>query len=304
MSTTINTVLGPVGADELGVTYIHEHLYVKPSELPVWQDYTLDNIDNSVEEAKLFKAVGGSTIVDMTPLNYGRNTEVLRDIARRAGINIICVTGFHKQEFMPPWFFEMDDAAVATVIRGEIEDGIGWSQARPGAIKVGTSLGEITAAERRAIKLCGVLARDCGLPVITHCDKGTMGLEQLETLASVDVDMSRVCLSHVDLTKDVEYLRRLCDRGAYLSFDHVGRELDTHDAERVSMLGKLVSSGYGDRICLAGDMGKRDYFRSYGGAPGLDYILTKLRGSLLNVMEEEDFDRMLVDNPRRLLAGR
>lgn len=303
MRKTVNTVLGPVATSDLGVTYIHEHLYVKPNELPRYYPYTLDNIDKSIEEARSFRAAGGHTMVEMSPLNFGRNTEVLRIIAQKTDINVVCITGLHKQEHLPKWFDELDDAEVSHVLIDEIEGGIGYSHVKPGAIKIGTSLNEITPAEHRSIRLCGTVARDFGLPMITHCDKGTMGLEQIKLLGETGVSPERICLSHVDLTLDVDYLKRICDTGAYISFDHVGRDLSSHDRERIDKLAELIRSGYGDRVCLAGDMGKKDYFRSYGGKPGLAYILTDLRRYALEKIDGADFDRMVTDNPHHVLAG-
>lgn len=303
MRETVNTVLGPVATSDLGVTFIHEHLYVKPNELPRYYPSTLDNIDKSIEEAKSFKAAGGRTMVEMSPLNFGRNTEVLRIIAREADINVVCITGFHKQEHLPKWFDELDDAEVSHVLIDEIEDGIGYSHVKPGAIKIGTSLNEITPSEHRSIRLCGTVARDFGLPMITHCDKGTMGLEQIKLLGEIGVSPERICLSNVDLALDVDYLKRICDTGAYISLDHVGRDLSSHDHERIDMLAELIRSGYGDHVCLAGDMGKKDYFRSYGGKPGLDYILTDFRRYALEKIGDAGFDRMVTDNPHHVLAG-
>lgn len=303
MSEFVNTVLGPVAASELGATYIHEHLYVKPCELPEFYPYTLDNVEKSVEEARAFKAAGGSTIVEMSPLNFGRNTEALRTIAEESGVNVVCITGFHKQAHIPQWFYELDDADVSHVVIDEIEDGIGWSHVLPGAIKVGSSLNVITEAERRAIALCGRIAADFGLPVITHCDKGTMGLEQIELLGAAGVSPERVCLSHVDLTLDADYMKRICSTGASISFDHVGRDLEGHDAARVEILAELVAAGFGDKVCLAGDMGKKDYFGSYGGKPGLGFILTTFKEWACERISEADFMRMVVDNPRYVLAG-
>lgn len=303
MRETVNTVLGPVATSDLGVTFIHEHLYVKPNELPRYYPSTLDNIDKSIEEAKSFKAAGGRTMVEMSPLNFGRNTEALRIIAREADINVVCITGFHKQEHLPKWFDELDDAEVSHVLIDEIEDGIGYSHVKPGAIKIGTSLNEITPSEHRSIRLCGTVARDFGLPMITHCDKGTMGLEQIKLLGEIGVSPERICLSHVDLALDVDYLKRICDTGAYISLDHVGRDLSSHDHERIDMLAELIRSGYGDHVCLAGDMGKKDYFRSYGGKPGLDYILTDFRRYALEKIGDAGFDRMVTDNPHHVLAG-
>ena len=101
--TMINTVTGPVSAEALGITYIHEHLYVIPNALPEYYDYTLDNIDKSIAEAISFKNAGGQTLVDLTPINYGRSPLILKKIAESATINILFVTGFHKEEFQPKW---------------------------------------------------------------------------------------------------------------------------------------------------------------------------------------------------------
>lgn len=299
----VNTVLGSIAADDLGRTYIHEHLYVKPSELPKHYPYTLDNVDKSIEEASLFREAGGCSIVDLSPLNFGRNAEVLADIARASSVNVLCVTGFHKQEHLPTWFYELGDNQLYDVLSDEIEDGIGYSHIKPCAIKVGSSLGCITDAEKRAIKICGAIARDYGLPVITHCDKGTMGVEQIDLLVRSGVSPDAICLSHVDLTLDIEYLKRLCGMGAFISFDHVGRDLHDGDAHRIELLKELVEAGCGDKVCLAGDMGKKDYFKSYDGRPGLDYILTDFRKAALECISEAAFERMLVDNPKRVLSG-
>ena len=299
----VHSVLGELSADELGVTFIHEHLYVKPSELPRHYPYTLDSIEKSVEEAARFKAAGGSTIVELSPLNFGRNTEALARISREANVNVLCVTGFHKQEHIPTWFYELNDNQIADVLRDEIERGIGTSCIKPCAVKIGTSFNQITSAEKRAIAICGAIARDYRLPLITHCDKGTMGIEQIELLSKAGVDPEAICLSHVDLTLDEDYIKRLCSLGAYISFDHVGRELETRDTRRISILSSLINAGFGDKVCLAGDMGKKDYFKSYGGQPGLDYIMTEFRQAALEHISEDDFMRMVTVNPQRVLSG-
>ena len=50
-------------------------------------------------------------------------------------------------------------------------------------------------------------------------------------------------------------------------------------------------------------MGKKDYFRLYGGKPGLDYILTDFRRYALEKIGDAGFDRMVTDNPHHVLAG-
>ena len=44
---------------------------------------------------------------------------------------------------------------------------------------------------------------------------------------------------------------------------------------RISVLKRMIEAGLGDRILLGNDLGRPSYWRSYGGGPGLDYVLTR-----------------------------
>ena len=88
------TVDGPVGERELGTTYVHEHLLVKPqSDDPKYGDYTLDDRDKSARECSAFRRAGGRTLVEMTPIHYGRDVRGYRAIARAAQILITAAAG-------------------------------------------------------------------------------------------------------------------------------------------------------------------------------------------------------------------
>lgn len=295
------TVKGPIEASSLGPTHIHEHLYVVPNDLPKYEDYTLDDIDRSISEAISFYNAGGGTLVDLTPINYGRNPLALKKISEASNVNIMFVTGFHKEEFQPKWLDDMSDKEVYDFLFHEINEGVTSEKLLPSAMKIGTSLNEITDSEKRIIKIAGNIQRDTHIPMITHCENGTMGLEQLELLKNSGADLSQVCLSHVDLTRDVEYIEKICETGASVSFDHVGRELSSKDSQSIAMLKQLVEDGFEEHICLSGDMGRKKYFRSYNGKPGLDYILTEFRKLLLKEISEDSYEKMIHDNPHRIL---
>ena len=129
-----------------------------------------------------------------------------------------------------------------------------------------------------------------------------MGLEQAEILKSLGVDLSRVLLCHIDSRMDIEYAMKICELGANICLDHVGRELADRDKFRVEMIAELVRAGFAGRVTLSGDMGKKGYLPAYGGKPGLAYILTDLRGELMKYISEEDFRRLTVENPARIFA--
>ena len=84
---TAVTVCGPLNVNKLGVTYVHEHLMVKP-QLPdeYYIPYTLDDEAASTEETRSFSAAGGETLVEMTPINYGRNVKAYQRIAQATGV--------------------------------------------------------------------------------------------------------------------------------------------------------------------------------------------------------------------------
>jgi len=296
------TVRGFIENDSLGTTFIHEHLYVVPNDLPKYEDYTLDDIDRSIAEVISFKNAGGNTIVDLTPVNYGRNPLVLKKIAEAADINVMFVTGFHKEEFQPKWMEKLSNEALYDFLLHEITEGVTSAKLLPAAMKIGTSFNHITESEKRVIRIAGKVQHETGIPMITHCDKGTMGLEQLELLKENGADLTHVCLSHVDLTQDINYIEKICQTGASISFDHIGRELETKDSKKISMLKQLVEEGFEDQICLAGDMGRKKYLRAYNGKPGLDYILTEFRERVLEAIPERSYKKMIQDNPRRILS--
>ncbi|HBF37720.1 MAG TPA: aryldialkylphosphatase [Firmicutes bacterium] len=298
------TVDGLVEGSTLGITYVHEHLMVKPqSDEPRFADYTLQDEEASTRETDSFRAAGGGTIVEMTPLYYGRNIEAYRRIAHRTGVTVICCTGFHKQEFLPPWFKEKNDTELYELLLDEITNGMDGTGVRPGVIKLGTSLNEITPDEERSIRLAARAHQETGIPISSHCDKGTMGMEQLKRLENLGVDPADVLLCHIDSKLDSAYAIELCREGASICIDHVGRELADHDKTRVKMILALLEAGYIDHVTLSGDMGKVNYLKAYGGKPGFSYILTDLKQELLRSITQKEFFQIMVENPRRIFTG-
>ena len=130
----------------------------------------------------------------MTPINYGRNVKAYQRIAQATGVHVICCTGFHKQLFMPPWFGDKTDGELYDILMNEVTNGLDGTEIHPGVIKLGTSFEEVTAAEKRSIEAVARVHRDTGIPISTHCDKGTMGMDQLRLLEKHGVDPKNVLL--------------------------------------------------------------------------------------------------------------
>lgn len=297
------SVTGPLKAEEMGTTYVHEHLLVKPQLLDEkYEAYTLDDKAASTREVESFLKAGGQTIVEMTPINYGRRVSDYAEISKATGVNIICCTGYHKQLFMPKWFAEKTELQLYDILMDEIENGIDATDIKPGVIKFGTSYNEITNQEKRAIKAVVRAHKDSGLPISTHCDKGTMGMEQLKLLEQLGADLNHVLFCHIDSVMDIEYAKALCRAGVTICFDHVGREIEAKDYSRIKMIRQLAEADLLDSLTLSGDMGKKEYLCAYGGKPGLSYILTDLKAQLEKFLSADDLEKLFILNPMRIFT--
>lgn len=104
----VSTVRGPRPVSDLGVTLAHEHIAIdttpqQRSTARVAPRMLLDYTSEAAVTDALhqFKLAGGSTIIEATPDGCGRNPEKLRQISERLSLNIICSTGWYREENYP-----------------------------------------------------------------------------------------------------------------------------------------------------------------------------------------------------------
>ncbi|MGH3352341.1 MAG: hypothetical protein ACRDPS_16855 [Nocardioides sp.] len=106
-SGTVNTVLGPVPAEHLGVVAAHETLL---SVLPGAQyafDIALErSAVFSAIAAKLhaFKAAGGGTVVDAGGMFAGRDVPLLEALSRATGVHIVASAGQMEEGMLGGYF--------------------------------------------------------------------------------------------------------------------------------------------------------------------------------------------------------
>src|SRR3954470_20231377 len=106
-AATVNTVLGAVDADELGVTSVHEALLSVVPGAEYAYDITIDRAEIfEVLAPKLtsFREAGGSTIVDSTGMFGGRDVTLLETLSRSTGVHIVASTGLGPEEALGGYF--------------------------------------------------------------------------------------------------------------------------------------------------------------------------------------------------------
>ena len=94
----IDTVTGPISADALGVTLMHEHVlvdFIGASEVSRSR-YDADAVVTTVlPYLQQVRALGCETIVECTPAYLGRDARLLQRLSQASGLTILSNTGFY-----------------------------------------------------------------------------------------------------------------------------------------------------------------------------------------------------------------
>ena len=335
----IQTVLGPIDPDDLGVTLAHEHLWMDSRPLlgvhgyqstgsgdwdavtaaeARWNpgvhpdNYRLTDVDIAIAELAPFVLAGGRSVVELTPPALGREPERVREIAEKAGVQVVLGTGQYLERVHEPWVATTEEATIADRLLDEIRDGIGGSGIRPGVLgEIGTS-DPVTAAERRVLRAVAIAAAASGLSISVHVHPwGFEGPTVLDELVRAGADPQRVILGHVATAIDrPDDLRALMDRGATLGFDLFGFDHSLlgvgrwppSDRDVAGVVAGFVRAGYAERIVLGQDVGVRTRLRRWGGW-GYAHLLEHIVPLLAELgVGPAEVGTMLVGNPARLLA--
>ena len=288
------TVLGPVPTSELGVTDAHDHLFLRSPALP-GQDF--DDVDKAVEEVT---GAGLGAIVEVTPIGLGRNAAGMRAVSERTGVHIVAATGYHRDAHYPDghWVLSATLEHLAERILADLRQGMDSDSARAGVIKAGASYQRISAAEERRLMAAAVGCRATGAAILVHTEVGTCGHEIVDLLLREGVRADRIILAHLDRNPDPELHREISDRGVWLEYDTPGRIKYRPDSQLID----LIVGGDQSRIMLGLDLGQRDYYRAYGGGPGMTYLMNRFVPRLRKRIGDEGVRQILVDNPARAFA--
>lgn len=295
----IRTVLGDIDAPKLGVCYAHEHIIIDHSYTTAQTpDFLLDSVPRAVEELVQFRTAGGSSMIDSMPIDGGRNVRKLAEISERSLVHIVCPTGLHLARYYPPghWSETEAEGSLAERFIHEIDLGIEGTSHRAGLIKVATEK-KWTDRENRIVAAAAVAHRATGSPILTHTEEGELGLEQVERFQSLGVDLHHVCLSHLDRKPDLRYHREILSSGVSVEYDSAFRWKRGERNPTLELMVGLIGD-FPRQIMLGMDAARRKYWRSYGGAPGLTYLLDTFSVQLRAAgLTQDHLHRIFVDTP-------
>lgn len=261
----IQTVTGTCDPGSVVRTLSHEHLaFGDPGMLGDERSCYQREVayDNELRMTALATAHGVNLIVDATTFEHGRDPRLMRRLSLETGCHVVCCAGFFKDEgdrlavLKAQSYIGDLEAWLADLFVTELTKGIGDTGVRAGALKVASSLGEIRPLERAIMLAAARAQRTTGVPLLTHCDRGTMATEQADLLEAAGVAPDKVIIGHMTSNCDLEEVKQLVARGFLVAFDQFGilsiPGIPT-DEEKMGNLLAVIEAGFEDSVVLSHD---------------------------------------------------
>jgi phosphotriesterase-related protein len=318
----MNTVGGAIDTSALGVTLMHEHVFIMTTEITqnypeAWGDED-QRVADAITRMNELTASGVDTIVDLTVIGLGRYIPRIVRIAAATDLNIVVATGVYTYNDVP---FFLHYQGPGTILDGpeimtdmfvrDIEQGIADTGVKAAILKCATDEPGMTPGVERVLRAVAQAHRQTGVPISTHTHAATRrGLEQQRIFSDEGVDLSRVVIGHSGDTTDIDYLEELIATGSYIGMDRFGLDVYLPFEDRVRTVARMCERGHADKMVLSHDASC--YFDALPEAilpvalPNWHYL--HIHNDVIPALTargvtDEQIHTMLVDNPRNIFAA-
>ena len=254
-SGQVQTVLGPVDPDSLGVTHTHEHLLSDQacylavpdeaserswiqapfsmdrrgatlSKFPYFPDnYELLDEEEAIREALRFRHAGGGTLVDVTNRGIARDPLALTRISRATGLNVVMGGGYYIPLSHPRGFDSVSEDEVFEEIVCDIVDGVGSTGVSTGVIGELGNLWPPSDSETKVLRAAARAQIETGAPILIHPGFHPDSPSHIVgVLLAAGADPSRVIIGHLDFISSLETIEWLVGTGCFMEWDIFGTE--------------------------------------------------------------------------------
>jgi phosphotriesterase-related protein len=263
----VQTVLGPIVPEELGITLTHEHLLsdisctyrepTDPSELrmalePVslenlwWVRYHwASNLDNrklldetsAIAEALHYKQMGGRTIVDVSNIGLARHPAGLARIARATGLHIVMGAGYYIAASHPADMDRRSEDDITQEIIRDVTSGVDQTQVCAGLIgEIGCSW-PLHENETKVLRAAARAQRETGAPLMIHPGRDEAApLAIVRVLEDAGANTQQTIMAHIERTMfDMDLIIELAATGVYLEYDLFGHESSFYPLAAIDM---------------------------------------------------------------------
>src|SRR3954465_12301145 len=169
--STVETVQGPVDAGDLGLTLIHEHVRFRDEAVAEnWPERYDGDVEYSraIEAVNAAKGHGVQTIVEPTAMFGGRDVRFMKRVADETGVRIVPCTGIYTYDYLPHYFENRDEDAIAAHFVDDIEKGIQGTDIKAAFIKCAADQAGVTPHVEKVHRACARASAQTGVPVMAH----------------------------------------------------------------------------------------------------------------------------------------
>ncbi len=305
------TVTGEIPASKMGITLTHEHVLVDfaPIDSITPNRYNKDSVIMKVlpylEELRPYKV---STFVDCTPEFLGKDPQLLAELSRKSGINILTNTGWYaadNKKHLPHEINDLSAEQIAEIWIAEAKNGIGNTGIKPGFIKIGINDFNFSETDKKLVAAACITHLETGLTIMSHTGLASAALAQLQILKQYGVDPSAFIWTHANVETKMENTLAISQMGCWVAFDGI------HDTMvAISWYQKLLqfmkSTRQLNRVLLSHDAGWYQPGKPNGGEirPYTALFNTLIPYVMHEGFTKEEVDQIIVKNPAEAFAVR
>jgi phosphotriesterase-related protein len=317
---SVHTVQGPVDAQELGLTLVHEHVRFRDEAVaeqwPGRYDEQLE-LDAALVAVNAAKDRGVRTIVDPTAMFGGRDVNFMKRVAQETGVQIVACTGIYSYDYLPHYFQSRDIDVMADHFVEDIETGIQGTGIKAAFLKCAADAAGVTEQVEKIHRACARASLQTGAPIMAHSmpAAGT-GPRQVAIFEEEGVEAAKVQIAHCGDTEDIAYIEGLIERGVYAGLDRYGLEMYLPIDKRNATAAELLRRGHSERLMISQDFcASIDWFppeaeavfeesgaiRNWSMTLVFDEVVPALREQ--GVMDDASFHTVFTENPKRWLTA-
>lgn len=281
----------------------HVHAWIETNQK------TENNFQFIKESLIDFKSNGGYLVVDCSPFGCGRDGNKLLELSEQTGIEIVCVTGFHKKDYYLDsgiWNFNLEKARI--FFMEEINYGLKESQGLNRKIKAGVIKIPFTGYLEGEYKTLTDAAISASLktnaPILVHTEQG-LNIEVFTDYLEVKgILPGMVALNHIDKRPDIKLHMRLAEKGYFLEYDTFLREKYNPDKNTYDLIKKMIESGYGNSIMVGSDISNYDMWKKIKENDGYGRFFKSIGEKISEMCSGSDsIKKLMGSNAKSFLSG-
>ena len=295
----INTVLGKIDGTDVQSALSHEHIacyceFLNQMSGERYIDKTAVE-ENAASYLKILKEKYGLNLfVDCTPVNIGRDTELMKRVSKKSGVHIVCSTGLYHT--YNPMIALLNPKKIAEHYVNDAKS------VNAGIIKAAVEEENISEFNEMLLIASALAQRELELPIVLHTnEKNKNALKALKILFNMGVVPQTITVGHLSDTDDIGYVKEIASLGCYVALDRLRDNVtDEYISNKITMINSLCNSGYREKILLSHD---DMFFTGFQNEhkvrhiPRFEYVYK----NILPGLDEKTVDAIMRKNPISML---